>query len=302
MSSDGTYGSAAPQSQSDRLMAGLQNMLNAQEFKTEADVDAFMRRWVSVTGGVIPATQPHTPLEWAQALVDQAKRERDEDRAFEMAQTALETSPDCVDAYLLLARLEPALVRSFELLEAAVAAGRRVIGEAQFESLRGHFWLAIETRPYMRALFALSAEAGDVGNRARAIAGFTELLELNPHDNLGARANLRKLLLNERTPEAHAALHDLFERYRDGDADEAYDYALLLFQETGASPEAARALKKAVRMNRHVPGLMLGTTNALGYLEGSRPGNRDEAIEYCELAEEAWSQTPGVAAWLRGAK
>lgn len=300
MLSDGTYGSAAQQSQSDRLMAGLQNMLNAQEFKTAADVDAFMRRWVSETGGVIPQTQPQTPLEWAQALVDQAKMERDEDRAFEMAQTALETSADCVDAYLMLARLEPALVRCFELLEEAVAAGRRVIGEEQFESLRGHFWLAIETRPYMRALHELSVEAGAVGNAARAIAGLTEMLELNPHDNLGARFDLRRLLLTSRTPEAYAALHRLFERYRDGDAGEAYDYALLLFQETGASPEAARAFKKATRMNRHVPGVMLGTKTFPEDMDEARPGNLAEAIDYCELAEAAWSQTPGVAAWMRG--
>jgi len=69
-----------------------------------------------------------------------------------LARKALEISPDCADAYVLLAE-ETAenLAEKRELYEQGVAAGERALGERMFKEEAGSFWGILQTRPYMRA-------------------------------------------------------------------------------------------------------------------------------------------------------
>ena len=46
-------------------------------------------------------------------------------------------------------------------------------------------WLALETRPYLRAFAMAAAVEWDMGDRQAAIGRRWELLRLNPSDNQG---------------------------------------------------------------------------------------------------------------------
>src|SRR5665648_1303271 len=77
---------------------------------------------------------------------------------------------------------------------------------------QGHFWLMMETRPYMTAKlgFAHCLEALDW--KEEAIKEYSDLLELNPNDNQGVRYALASILI---LTGKYKAFSDLFEKFKD---------------------------------------------------------------------------------------
>lgn len=283
-------------------MANLQKLLADQDFQSIDEVNAFLQQTLQEHGGQLPEFEPETPLERAQALVAEAYDVASPTRQRALARQALDLSPDCADAYSLLAELEAEPARKMELLEQAVAAGRRALGEEHFEELEGHFWGFVETRPFMRAYAGVAQLAWALGDRARAIEIYTGMLRLNPNDNQGVRYMLATCLLEDRTPEAQAALQDLLERFPDdAAANWAYSRALLFFQlRAQASDLANQALGDALAANPHVPPLLLGEKpmpRELPRFVGL--GDVNEAVEYVAFAQDAWRHTSGALLWLR---
>lgn len=52
---------------------------------------------------------------------------------------------------MILGENAPDFERARELYAEGVSAGERALGRQVFEQEAGHFWSAVETRPYMRA-------------------------------------------------------------------------------------------------------------------------------------------------------
>jgi len=152
----------------------------------------------SVLASIARSTEFYTddpPLFEAQQLMYDAF-EAEGRRRVELARRALSLSPDCADAYLLLA--EDATADAEEaraLLEQGVAAGERALGPRIFAEGAGYFWGLVETRPYMRARAALAALLWKLGRREEALEHARELLRLNPNDNQGIRYQQAKWLL-----------------------------------------------------------------------------------------------------------
>jgi len=129
---------------------------------------------------------PPTDLEKAQDLMWEAWDEPVPSKRIAMARRALEVSPDCADAYVLLAA-ETAKnhEEALDLYQKGIAAGERALGEKAFEENVGYFWGILETRPYMRARNGLAECLQEMGRTSEAIEHFKELLRLNPMDNQG---------------------------------------------------------------------------------------------------------------------
>jgi tetratricopeptide (TPR) repeat protein len=286
----------------DQAMASLQKLLADQDFASIDEANAFLQQTLKAHGGRLPEFAPETPLEQAEALVAQAYEVSAPTRQRELARQALKLSPDCADAYVLLAELEPETMRKLELLDQAVAAGRRALGEEHFKEVEGEFWGFLETRPFMRAYGGLAELAWALGDRARAIAIYTDMLRLNPNDNQGVRYTLATCLLEERTPDAQQALQALLAQFpEDAAANWAYNRALLFFQLKGQASEMAdQALRGALKANPHVPPLLLGDQpmpRELPQFIGM--GDLNEAVEYVAFAHNAWRHTSGALLWLR---
>jgi hypothetical protein len=66
------------------------------------------------------------------------------------------------------------------LLEGGVRAGERSLGKRIFWEESGNFWFIFETRPYMRARYALGQHLHTLGGLSRAREIFTDLLRLKP--------------------------------------------------------------------------------------------------------------------------
>ncbi len=219
-------------------------------------------------------------------------------RALALARKALEVSPDCADAYNLLAEeTAKSLEELIELYRKGVEAGERALGKKAFKEDVGYFWGLIETRPYMRARAGLAQGLWEAGRGEEAVEHYRDLLRLNPNDNQGIRDLLMPCLI--------VLGHDgeaekLFKRYQeDGMAVWRYSRVLLDFRESGNSPIAIESLQAALDENKHVPSYLLGRKKMPRSLPGHYGfGDDNEAVLYVHGSWVAWKSTPGAMEWL----
>jgi tetratricopeptide (TPR) repeat protein len=212
------------------------------------------------------------------------------------AREALAVSPDCADAYVLLAESTPAPRKAMDLFAKGVEAGRRALGEEAFREGVGHFWGFISTRPFMRALMGLAMAQEGLEDLEGAAQNYRELLRLNPNDNQGVRDLLLPLLiLLNKDAEARTLLN----RYRgDIGAIRAYSMALLAFRKGGDSPSARQALARARKVNPHVPKRLLAEERVDRRSEAYSLGSEEEAAYCSDTCRRAWQSTPGALEWL----
>jgi tetratricopeptide (TPR) repeat protein len=236
------------------------------------------------------------PLVHAQEMVYEAFEAHGARRA-ELARKALAISPDCADAYLLLAEETSSVEEARTLLEQGVAVGERALGVGPFEEDVGHFWGLIETRPYMRARAAFAETLWALGECEEAVAHQRELLRLNPNDNQGIRYRQAEYLL---ALERYEELDELFADYEE-DAAAAFVYtkALAAFRRQGDSSVARRLLAEARAQNPHVPAYLSGEKRLPARLPDYVGfGDTSEAIDYAVGAKAQWESAPGALAWI----
>src|SRR5688572_14975205 len=194
----------------EQMLQNIGKLLQEREFGSTEEANAYLQTLLS-SGAGIPAPAAVTPLDRAQELMYDAW-EATGARRVKLARQALEISPDCADAYVLLAEEARSLLEAKDRYEQGVRAGERALGPAAFEEDAGHFWGIIETRPYMRAREGLASCLWRLGERRQAIEHYTDMLRLNPGDNQGIRYLLANCLLRENDQEA---LESLLNQYED---------------------------------------------------------------------------------------
>jgi tetratricopeptide (TPR) repeat protein len=221
----------------------------------------------------------------------------DRQKRLDLARKALDISPYCADAYILLAAESDFPEEALEFYELGVQAGRMALGDVLFKKYTGNFWGVVETRPYMTALLGLAHSLWKTGRRQQAIQHYQEMLRLNPGDNQGVRHILASCLLAEGMDKDAEQL--LAEYDEDGSCFMAYSRALLSFRKTGAGSAADKHLQAALISNIHVPQYLLGKR----FIPYKQPeyyalGSEEEAAIYAGDAKEAWENTPGALEWL----
>lgn len=257
-------------------------------------MERMMRQIAADFGG---EQREETPLDRAQELMYRAFDASGAEQ-IRLARQALEISPDCADAYVLLAEHAKTADEARNLYEQGMAAGQRALGPEGFAENEGHFWGVLETRPYMRARQGLTQCLWEAGRREEAAEHYRDMLRLNPGDNQGVRYSLATLLLDlDRDEELR---HLLAEYEDDALAEWAYTKALVAFREEGDTARATGLLKKATKANKHVPVYLLGHKQ----LPNDLPpyisvGGEDEAMSYARGNRRAWLNTPGAISWLR---
>jgi tetratricopeptide (TPR) repeat protein len=277
----------------ERQLAAITREMEKHEFATIEEANAYLAQLVA--SGDVPQPVAETPLEQAQEIMYQALRAQGARRQ-ELAHEALAISPDCADAYVVLAEDTQDPEEARKLFEHGVAAGERALGPEAFHELSGEFWDILETRPYMRARQGLATVLWEQGERTEAIRHATEMLRLNPNDNLGMRYLLSTWLLVTGDDEA---LGRLLEQYPEDDsANWAYTRVLHTFKRSGGET-AEQVLLRAMEVNPYVPFYLLGVApvpeTPPDYYE---PGTESEALTYLMEGAEAWAELPTAVEWL----
>jgi len=274
----------------------ITRLLTEQGFATPEEADAYLENLLAESGGQLPEVTPRTPLEKAQEVVYQALEKKGRQR-LNLARKAIEISPDCADAYVLLAEGTKDPTEARRLYEQGMQAGERAIGPELFADPTTPFWGYLPTRPYMRAREGLADVLWFLGEQEEAIGHYRELLRLNPNDNQGIRYKLLPRLL---TGGDDAAARKLLDQYKgELSASWTYSRALLLFRRYGQGKRANRALMEAIETNPFVPIYLLGLEEPPKTLpELIEPGGPSEAVEYLVEGIDAWLDTPGALEWL----
>lgn len=279
----------------EKTMADLGRILSEHEFESIDEVNAFVQ---TLMESGQPIDRPgETPVEQAQDVMYQAWDAQGV-RRIRLARKALTISPDCADAYVLLAEeAAKSIEEAKELFEKGVAAGERALGPEMFEENAGHFWGIVQTRPYMRARAGLAGCLYAMGRREETAEHYLEMMRLNPGDNQGIRYSLANLLLElgdyERF-EAFFAEHGGEKRSL-----MLYTRALATFLQEGESERAVAQLKEALASNEFVPLYLLGKKRIPAQLpDYIQPGGEDEAAHYALDAQSTWGQNVQALAWL----
>jgi tetratricopeptide (TPR) repeat protein len=219
--------------------------------------------------------------------------------ARKLAHKALRLDADCVDALVLLADLEAhSPQEKIALLQKAVAAGERTLGEEFIQENRGHFWLHLDTRPYMRALAQLAYLFTAEQQMPEAIVVYEKMLELNPNDNQGVREPLLGAYLWSGDLSKAA---ELLQKYKD-DASAAFAWGRVLERFLAQDLTKAKALlPKARKANPFVETFLvdnhplpLGAQEINSYTLGSV----EEAVLCMESIGRAWQRSAEALAWL----
>jgi tetratricopeptide (TPR) repeat protein len=270
-------------------------LVNQQGLESDDDIE------VSLTGytGRPPASIPIeslTPVQRAQYKMYEAWGASGL-RRVGLAREALDISPLCADAYVLLAEeTAQTAAEALKLYELGMQMGEVALGPEVVEQQAGHFWGILETRPYMRAREGVAASLVAMGQLDKAIPHCRELLRLNPDDNQGIRYLLARALLGQGMEED---LLELLRKYDDASADWAYTRALAIYRLKGSGRRAGKELRNAFMTNPWVPAYALGLKKAPRRApEYSEPGEGSEAIFYLAYNWEAWENTPGAIEWF----
>lgn len=282
----------------ERLMKEISRLMGEREFDSEEEMKAFLTE--RVTGRTVDEIagddRPRDPLDQAQEMMYDAWETPTKRDRVRMAEAALEISPDCADAYALLAEEKArSAAEARAYWEESVRAGERALGD-KFTEYDGHFWGFHQTRPYMRARAGLAETLWQLGRSEEAFGHWREMLRLNPSDNQGIRYVLLTRLLEADDQDGAGALLD---QYDDAAASWLYDRALWFFRTEGAGPAANAALREAVEQNPHVPEYVLGrkrvparAPDMIGW------GDVSEAKAYAVFGRTSWQATPGALPWL----
>ena len=276
-------------------MTAIQKLVDEHEFESEAEVNVFLQNLISA--GELPQRTAQSPLEKAQELIYDAWEMQNKRDRVKLARQALEISPDCADAYVILAEdtawnIEEAL----KLYQAGVEAGERALGAKSFTENLGYFWGILKTRPYMRARAGLAQCLWELGKHKEAIEHYQDMLRLNPGDNQGIRYLLAACLLEMGDIEA---LEQLLGQYDEPTAAWLYTGALVTFLQHGDSPESQQRLIEALEHNPYVAPYLLGKKRLPKRLPDYMGfGDKNEAVIYAAEFGIGWLKAKGAISWL----
>ena len=223
----------------------------------------------------------------------------DADHPLDMLRSALRAvrlDPACLDARMMLLQFTAGPPEEkIEELQQIVAIGESDLGKKFFAENSGDFWLAIETRPYMRARAALARELQALGRVDEAIAHTEAMLLLNPDDNQGLRYGLLGCYLEAGKLEA---VRKLFTQYDEESTFFLWARVLERYLSTELT-QAASVLLEARKENRHVEDL-LTKRRSLPKQQPHfySPGDISEAVVCLDMIGAAWNRYPEALAWL----
>ena len=288
----------------EKSMRDIHKLLEQHDFESAEEANAFLADYVGPNATKeLPSAREQTPLEKAQDLMHEAwDLEEGDKHRITLAEQAIALSPDCADAYIILAEEKAEKPEEkLDYFEKALEAGERALDPKLFDEEVGHFWGVLETRPYMRAKEALADALWIMERRNEAIEHYLEMMRLNPGDNQGIRYWLiPRLLTEKRTQEAEKFINEYRE---DMVTSWMYNRALLSYIQKGNRTIPKRNLKKAFEVNATVVAFMLGLEDlpdpedpsALFNLGSSE---ENEALAYIFEAGEAWLETEGAFEWI----
>jgi hypothetical protein len=285
----------------EKEMTKIKNIIAKQNFSSPDEMNTFLNdKMEDMNDGIFDDDEfDDDPLSQAQDLIYEARECLYAKDRVMLAKEALEISPDCADAYCILAEDKAKkIIDKKNYYQLGLEAGQRALGSAFFRENKGHVWGLIVARPFMRAKLGLALTLWDLSEKNEAISHCWDLLELNHSDNQGVRYILINFLVETKN---QADIEKLFKfSPDDGSTMWLYPKALALFQKEGNSKKANKALSEAFGKNPHVTEYLFENNKIPKKLPDHYSwGSKEEAILYAAEGLKSWQVTDGALEWLK---
>lgn len=202
--------------------------------------------------------------------------------------TALHAHPESSLPWVARVMLDPILDRAEAMLRRTASPGASGVLP----------WTDPRNRPALRLLFRRYRQRAEAGDDQQSIELLELLLELNPRDNHGVRAELMNHYLREREDDKALALARRFPT--DALADMAYGEVLALYR-LGHQERAAVVLHDAVGRLPRVPRFLLRKRVRRPSMRHGAfvAGGDDQAWLYRQAMRDVWEAEPGLLAWMK---
>lgn len=200
------------------------------------------------------------------------------EKAKKLLKKALKLDPTNVEAMLELLEFKNLKPGQLELeLRKIIAVAKKNIGDDFNELAKDKaFWGFYETRPYMKAQFALMDFYISELEFSKAIDVIYHILDLNPNDNLGSRYNLASLLVAEERYDDYEKL--LLDFPEESAATWLYVNAFYNFKKFGQTRKSTKAAIKAMKSNIFVKKIFSEEIKAVpDIMDFYKPGTIEEA-------------------------
>jgi tetratricopeptide (TPR) repeat protein len=276
----------------ERALLDVSEAMAAHDFGSVCEANEYLQTLIGERPG-----RERSQKRQAQELAFQALETDGRNQKITLARQAIRLDPDCADAWNAFAQATATSPQDLiAKLRHAVAAGERSLGAQFFEECRGHFWHAVESRPYMRARYELASALVVAGSRKEAISHFEEMLELNPDDNQGVRDVLLGCYFSAGELERARELLDLYGE----DMSAVFCWGRVLERLISGSESGARiAVEDALEQNRHVLEFLTGRrTIPRVQMDYYARGRESEAIYCAMLLAGAWQMHPKAMLFL----
>src|SRR5690625_723065 len=268
----------------EREMREIQKIMSEKEFDSIEDANDFLQQMLNSENGIESTSM--SPRDEAQDLLYDAQEAHGINRR-KMIEEALKIYPNSPDAYLLLAEDTNSDLEFGEYLRKAVQVGEKDLGKAFFLENKGHFWMMIETRPYMRAKAMYADFLYETGAEEEAFKQYEEILRLNPNDNQGIRYILLTLYIET---EQFKKAQELISEFGDeGTANFLFNKVLVDYYINGLTTQTKTLIKEAKQQNPFVKDYLLGKKKLpLKHHTHIGIGDETEAIAYAEDHIHLW--------------
>lgn len=216
--------------------------MNEQVFEDEEDIERFIQKW-NETGGerMIPDKSE------AEKLFEEAVHAQSQEQK-ETLEKVLNLEPDYIDA-LILYSFHLSSDERERCLTDAVKIGEEKFDDEFEKENAGSYWMMVETRPYMRALYAYAKYLIEVNKKEKAREYFERIMYLNENDNLGVRYDLIPLLIELGKFDRAEKLFDAFPEQT---TEMMYHKVLYDYKAEKPEKELNQSIKQAIQENEQV--------------------------------------------------
>lgn len=270
----------------ERDMREIQKIMSEKEFDSMEDANDFIHQMLNSENGIESTSM--SLRDQAQDLLYEAQNMPGVKRR-KLIEEALKIYPNSPDAYLMLAESSNSEIKFGEYLRKAVQVGEKDLGKAFFLENKGHFWMMIETRPYMRAKAMYADFLYETGDEEEAFHQYEEMLRLNPNDSQGIRYILLTLYIE--SAQLKKAQELINEFSDEGSASFLFNKVLVDYFTNGMTSQTKAYIKAANKQNPFVKSYLLGEKkipsedlNHMGF------GDETEAIVYAQENIHLWDE------------
>ncbi|MBK8566876.1 MAG: hypothetical protein IPN76_27000 [Saprospiraceae bacterium] len=243
----------------------------------------------------------------AREHVLEARRSNSPEAALEHLRTALELDPQCPEACLEHAGLAQTPEAAMMWYQRSMEATAKLLGPEMLDELMADFkanpWKQVETHTWFKAKVSLSEKLFRNGYYETAAIHFSEILALNPADDLELRPYLLVCLLCDNKLDEARALVRQFPQCTS--AKWIFCKAFLRFKEQSDTPSSRRYLMRALKRNLWVSVFLIGAEQMPpAHLverrkdKGFKPGSRLEAADCVKCIGIAFCEDTRLQGWL----